>query len=240
VTEPSIAAEAPRADEKSISIHPDIQNWLLDGLHHTWESFERFFRTGARMMVQPRQFAADWAHGELRAFNPLGFFATSVGVTSTLGLLVGRLVRPSASHTSVEFLVHEFDPYLQYFLLGLLCHAFLKLFGVKRPWFLTLGVSLFAGGGPAAAADLLTEALTVVISLGAGASESLTASVVSTVAVGGILVANLAFFVTFALGLAGIHRLKHWRIIVALLGAQVTLALLRVLFFKALLWGSAE
>jgi hypothetical protein len=238
VTEPDALVVA--TEEKSISIHPDIQNWLVEGLHHTWEQFERFFRTGGRMVGHPRQFAADWAHGELRAFNPLGFFATSVGVTTTLGLLAGRLVNPTESHTSLELLIHEFDPYLQYFLLGLLCHAFLKLFGINRPWFLTLGVSLFAGGGPAAAADVLTELLTVVITLSTRSSESLTAAAVSAIAVGGILVANLAFFVSFALGLAGIHRLKLWRIIVALLGAQVMLAALRILFFKVLLWGAAE
>jgi hypothetical protein len=216
-------------DKGADAIHPEARNWLMDGLHHLGESFMRFFRTGARITRHPRQFAEDWASGEFRAFNPLAFFATAAGVTGTLGLFVERIAHHGGTPSSTDFIVHELDPYLRYFLLGLLCHAFLKPLGARRPWYMTLGISLFAGGGPAALADTLAYGLQVAVSLTPGQTA---AAAVDRVAAGSLLLANGVFLIVLALGLAGIHRLRLWRIVVSLFAAEVALGVIRVLLFK--------
>jgi hypothetical protein len=223
---------APGDAVLSDEIHPETRNWLLDGFRHVVASFLLFFRTAARITRHPRQFALDWSRGSFRVFNPLAFFATSAGVTGTLGVIVEHLTHEAGSVSTTDFVVHELEPYLQYFLLGLLCHAFLKPLGARRPWYLTLGISLFAGGGPAALADVLAYGLRLALALGLGEAQAVGASVVDTVAAGSILVANGVFLLVLALGLAGIHRIRLWRIVLALAAAELALSGLRVLLFK--------
>jgi hypothetical protein len=217
--------------DPALEVHPEARNWLVDGFRHVGRELALFFLTAARITRHPHQFAVAWASGEFRAFNPLAFFATAVGVTGTLGVFVERIVREAESVSLTSFVVHEIDPYLSCFLLGLLCHACLKPLGARRPWYLTLGISLFAGGGPAAVADVLTSGL----KLGAWAaseSDSIAATAVDSVAAGSILLAEGVFLVAFALGLAGIHRLRLWRIVVALVMAEALVSVIRVLLFK--------
>ena len=97
---------------------------------------------------------------------------------------------------------------------------------------MTLAIALFAGGGPASAADMLAEGLKLVASQLAPEGQSLVSTAVVLVAAGGILVANTIFLVAFALGLEGIHRLRLWRIAAALVAAQLSLSVIRVLLFK--------
>jgi hypothetical protein len=215
-----------------LAVDPQARNWLRDGLAHVVQGFTRFFLTAAHITRHPRRFAVDWANGELRAFNPLGFFATAAGVTETVGLVVDRITGQGASSSAVDFVVQSVDPYVSYFLLGLLCHGFLKPLGARGPWSMTLGMSLFAGGGPAAAADILTHLLRLAVGVLPKESEWRVSSTVDVVAAGSILLANAVFLVAFALGLAGIHRLRLGRILVALVAASLALAVIRVLLFK--------
>jgi hypothetical protein len=208
----------------------DARNWVIEGFRHVAHSFASFFRTAARVTLHPRAFAVEWASGEFRAFNPLGFFATAVGITGTLAVLVERVTREAESVSWTSFIVHELDPYVSYALLGLLCHLCLKPLGGRRPWYMTLGIALFAGGGPAAVADILTCGVRLA-AWAASESEMLVASV-DWVAAGSILLARAVFLVALALGLAGIHRLRLWRIGVALAMAEVLVSVIRVLLFK--------
>ena len=223
---------AAASDEGDLAVHPEARNWLVDGFRHVWEKLVLFFHTGARMTRHPRQFAVDWARGEFRAFNPLAFMATGGGLTATLALFVDRLTHQRSGFSSTDFLVHEIDPYLRYFLLGLLCHAFLRPLGARRPWYMTLAVALFAGGGPASAADALAEVVKLGAIFLAPEGQSLASSAINGVAAGGILLANGVFLVTLALGLAGIHRIRLWRIAISLVAAEASLSVIRVLLFK--------
>ena len=158
----------------------------------------------------PRRLIAEWASGTIQALNPL-VFTTSAGITAGLGIAAARLTH--AGHLSAaDVALRQIDPYLQYFLLGLLCHAFLVLLGARQPWYLTPGVSLFSGGGPAAAASVLTTLLTVAATFGAQTSGALTRAV-NAVAVAGIVAANAFFFVGFALGqpMSGGRTSDHYR-----------------------------
>ena len=229
---PPSAAPGSIADRDGLAVHPEARNWLADGLLHVVHQFQRFFRTGASITRHPRQFATDWVSGEFRVFNPLAFFATAAGITGTLSLLVERITHHGGGLSSTEFIVHGLDPYISYFLLGLLCHGFLKPLGARRGWYMTLGMSLFAGGGPAAAAEILTQGLKLAMHAATGETESLTSATLDAVAAGSVLLANGVFLVAFALGLAGLHRLRLWRIAVALIAAQAALSVIRVLLFK--------
>lgn len=218
------------------------RNWLADGFHHLGEQFALLFRTAARFTRHPRQFSIDWAEGRFRAFNPLAFFATAAGVTGTLGVLVERATAGEgtrAMSTTMGFVLQEVEPYASYFLLGLLCHLCLvPLVGRgRRPWHTTLGISLFAGGGPAAAADVLGFGLQVALRVSRDEAGALTSAAVDSLAAGSILLANGVFLVAFAAGLAGVHRVRLWRILVALLVALGLLAVLRVVVFKLVIPG---
>jgi hypothetical protein len=215
-----------------LAIQAQARDWLRDGLRHVVQGFTQFFVTAAHITRHPRQFAIEWVSGDFRAFNPLGFFATAAGVTETVGLVVDRLSGQGARSSALDLVVSSVDPYLSYFLLGLLCHAFLRPLGARRPWSLTLGMSLFAGGGPAAAADVLAHLVRLAVTPLTGDSESLVSSAVDVVAAGSLLAANAVFLAAFALGLAGIHRLRLPRILLALIAASVALSVIRVLLFK--------
>ena len=212
------------------------RNWLVDGFHHVAEQFALLFATAARFTRHPRQFSIDWAEGRFRAFNPLAFFATAAGVTGTLGVLVERATAGEGARavSTMGFVLQEVEPYASYFLLGLLCHLCLvPLVGRgRRPWHTTLGISLFAGGGPAAAADILVFGLQVGLKIGSDDSEAVASAAVDYLAAGSILLANGVFLVAFAAGLAGVHRVRLWRILVALVAALALLSAIRVALFK--------
>jgi hypothetical protein len=53
--------------------------------------------------------------------------------------------------------------------------------------------------------------------------------------VASIAAANVVFFVTFVLGLGGLHRLRPWRPALALSLAYLLLMVGRIVFFKLLL-----
>jgi hypothetical protein len=215
-----------------LAVHADARNWVVAGLRHATGELALFFRTAGRIIRHPRQFATEWAQGEFRAFNPLIFLATAAGVTGAFGLVVDRLTDQPGSSSLADLIVGTVEPYANYLLLGLLCHVFLRLLGARRPWYMTLGISLFAGGGPAAAADLLADGVRLVVGRVARDVDS---AVVDGVAAGSILLANGVFLVVFALGLSAIHRLRLWRILVSLLAAEIALSAVRVLVFKLVL-----
>lgn len=229
---PEAKPHGPAPLDDGDAVHPEIRNWLVEGFRHSLHTFALFFRTGAQFTRHPGRFARAWARGELRAFNPLAFMATGAGLTATVGLLVERIMHPGGGFSLVDFVVGEIDPYLRYLLLGALCHAFLRLLGAWRPWYVTAGIALFAGGGPASAADILTQAITLAVHGPAARAESSTSTLLTAVVAGGVLLANAVFLMALALGLAGVHRLRMWRIALSLLAAEIALALIRVGLFK--------
>src|SRR2546423_2013586 len=82
-------------DAAALAIHPEARNWLAHGLRHIAEQFALFVRTAVEITRHPRRFAASWAAGEFRAFNPLAFLATAGGITGTLGLFVDKITQQS-------------------------------------------------------------------------------------------------------------------------------------------------
>jgi hypothetical protein len=218
------------ADE--IELHAQARNWVVLGLRHAAGELALFFRTAARITTHPRALAEAWARGEFRAFNPLVFLATAAGVTGAFSLVVDRLTNQAPSSSMADLVIRTVEPYVTYLLLGLLCHVFLRVLGARRPWYLTLGISLFAGGGPAAAADLLADAIRLVLGR---VVPDLGSSVVDAVSAVSILAANGVFLVVFTLGLSAIHRLRLPRIVLALLLAQLTLSVARVFLFEYVL-----
>lgn len=216
-----------------------VPRWITDGLRQVQDELLFFFRTAAAITVHPRQFAREWATGQRRALNPLAFLATSLGFTSPLHFILQRIVehRHQEGPAWVEML-EPFLPYGEFLLLGVLCHAVLRVSGAVQPLRATVAISLFAGGGPAAAADVFTDLLCAVI-ISRGAEESLTAGSLQMLAAASIIAANAVFIATFAQGLAGLHQMRLWRSGVALLLAYATLVLARIALFTVILQGEA-
>src|SRR5207245_831818 len=119
--------------------------WVGDALRRSWEKFRLFFATAWSMTRTPRRFGHDWAEGRHVAINPLGFFGASLGAFGPLLYVIRRFL--DVDGVAPIGWLRQVEPSLQWIVLGLLCHAMLRPLGATRGLSLTVGISLFAGGG---------------------------------------------------------------------------------------------
>ena len=211
-------------------------DWLSGAYHGVRDELGLFLRTVAAVSLRPAAFAAEWRDRRSKALNPLAFLGTALAFSSPPTLLVSHFAGLGEEGGSLfaAFLSDQVAPYVQYVLLGVLAHGFLRLLGGSQKLLATVGIALYAGGGPAMAVDLLTLPLDVALARAAQSAGSQTTVIVHGLTVASIAAANVAFFVTFALGLGGLHRVRPWRPVVALSLAYLLLMVGRVAFFELL------
>jgi hypothetical protein len=224
--------------EAPTSAPPD---WLADAVRVIRTDLVMYARTAVAMSLRPARFAAEWRDQRRRALNPVAFLGTALALSSPLTLAVRHFAGGAADEGDGNlwdaFLADQVAPYVQYSFLGLLTHALLRLLGARQSLMATMGIVLFAGGGPAMLVDLATLPLDLLLGRAAASASTTANAVLATATAATIAAANLAFFVTFARGLAGLHRVPLWRPVLALLLAYVALAAARIALFTVLLGG---
>jgi hypothetical protein len=232
------ASSSPDEGDGHAGSTPSATGWLADAAASLRYDVVMFARTAVAMSLAPRRFAAEWREGQRRALNPVAFLGTALAVGSLPTLLVNHFVpRAGDGGPFAAFFADQVMPYIQYTLLGLMAHGLLHLLGGRQRLLATVGVALFAGGGPAMLVDLATVPLDLMLGQAAASADTAANAVIAVLTTASIAAANLAFFVSFAQGLAGLHGVRLWRPVLALVGAYVVLAGLRIGYFKLTMGG---
>jgi hypothetical protein len=225
----SVGSQSPAAH----SLAPDSPAWIRDAAERAWEELRLYVETAVLFTLRPGRFALEWVEGRRLALNPLAMLATAAGVLGTATNLLGRLLgRSGGESTLLRDVIAAVAPFVHYAVLGALCHAVLRLFGSRRPLRDSLGLALFAGGGPAVGTVLLTYLVgaglwlangrpTIVAGL-MGSLPHRSAIALSVLAVGGFI----AFFISFLLAMAAVHRVRRWKTLLALLAAVAIAAMI--------------
>jgi hypothetical protein len=199
------------------------QPWIREAIALGREEVTRFIGTMVGFMRRPGRFSADWYAGRQRALNPLGFVASALAISGFVGLLTPDNGADDKSTLLTELAAASL-PYVYYAAVGIVSHPLLRLFGSQRRLSASIGVALFAGGGPGLIATLSTELAYSLRTWIFGYRPQmfrglpLWAAVVVELLV---CVPLVSFFVTLMLAMAGLHALPRWRAV-----AAVTLSLL--------------
>jgi hypothetical protein len=199
------------------SAPPGGPDWVRETIAVTRDEIRRFAATAAGVCLQPRRFGAAWIDGTRRALNPLGFVATALGVSGAALAIVFAVIPNALDQGLLAQVAVAVLPYVYYALIGALAHPVLRLFGARRPLRATIGMTLFAGGGP----GLLLTVSFIAIALGRvaayggfdavhGFSQGLPVAALVAIAIS-INVLYLYFVATLALGLAGAHGVGRIR-----------------------------
>jgi hypothetical protein len=211
----------------------DSPAWIRDAVERAWEELRLYVATAVFFTLRPGRFALEWVEGRRLALNPLAMLATAAGMLGTSTNLLGRLLGGSGGHsTLLRDVIAAVAPFVHYALLGALCHAVLRLFGSQRPLRDSLGLALFAGGGPAVGTVLLTYLVGAALWLANGRPEIVAgimgalprraAIALSVLALGGFI----AFFISFLVAMTAVHRVRPWKALLALLAAMAIAALI--------------
>ena len=141
----------------SYAVHGEAPDWVKDGIRRFLDEVRSFLRTARDVTVRPFRFANEWSTGQRQALNPLGFLATAFAVAGPANALFARAVRlPDEPSSLVRDALGALTPFAYYLVFGALQHGVLRLCGSKRPLRDSCAMALYAGGGPAMLAHLIT------------------------------------------------------------------------------------
>ena len=188
-----------------------------------------FFRTAADFTRHPARFASEWTSGSVHRLNPLGFAATSFALMASAATMIDRLwPEPNvASQSLTKDLLSWLLPFVYFLFLGVLQHGVLRALGSRRPLRDSCAISLYAGGGPATALQLLFMAYAVVAPrmgwlTGCPNRDVLWSWKCRFLALFAIA-SLIGFFATLGIAQARLHRARAWKVVlasvVALLGS---------------------
>jgi hypothetical protein len=201
----------------SQSVRTEGPPWIREAITQAREELARFAATVRSFMRQPERFSADWFAGRQRALNPLGFAASALAISGLVALCV-----PPPDVTTKRTLLIELAqaglPYLYYAAVGIVSHPLLRLFGSRRPLSASIGVALFAGGGPGLIATCSAELAYSLRTWIFGYQRSLFFNLPVWAKAGVLLiicVPLIGFFVMLMLAMAGLHGLPRWRAVAA-------------------------
>jgi hypothetical protein len=212
-------------------------DWLGAAHRAIREELRLFLSIVLAVSLRPALFARQWRERQRETLNPLAFLGTSLAFSSPPALIVAHFAGLEQSDGSLwqAFLSDQVAPYLQYVLLGVFAHGVLRLLGGRERLLATVGIALYAGGGPAMVVDLLALPADVALARLVASPESHTGLALQGLTVTSMGAANAAFLITFAGGLAGLHGLRLWRPVVALAFAYLLLVAVRLAFFTVVL-----
>jgi hypothetical protein len=138
------------------------QNWAQEAIESALDEARLYLSTTAAFARHPGIFSAEWAAGERRAMNPLGFFATSLAIIGALGQLDRLWPAPGAGAPSfVGDALEALGPYLHAVILALLVHAMLRARRSGHPVLDSVAAALYAAGVAEVAAALVVALIQV-------------------------------------------------------------------------------
>jgi hypothetical protein len=209
-------------------MHPREQavgpTWIREAFVATREEIARFVATLVGFMRRPGRFCDDWFAGRQRALNPLAFVGTALAVSGFVGLFVPN---PQGNGGVLAGLATAILPYVYYAAVGIISHPLLRLFGSTRRLSASIGVALFAGGGPGLVATVSTQVTFSLRTWRFGYSPQLLLHLrlLPTLVFGVLVFAPLlSFFVMLMLAMAGLHALPRWRAVAAVALSLLILA----------------
>jgi hypothetical protein len=205
---------------------PVARNWVREAMESAVHEARLYLETGIGFARHPGLFASEWAAGERRAMNPLGFLATSLAIVGAFGQL--DRIWPAPGGGKPSFLGDALEaagPYLHAAVLALLVHAVLRARRSRRPLLDSLAAALYATG----VAQVVATVLIALTQIGFRkpivefAQSSLGTALLSLA----IVIPSLFFGVALVLALAAIHGMpRRWPAVALVLGWLLTGALL--------------
>ena len=194
--------------------------WPGDAVRAVGRELAAFARTLWAMLSAPARFADDWAAGRRRALNPLAFLLNALAVLGPWRALWARLVDPNPLTIPLWFeLAKPLYPIVINVSVTALVHLLLKPLGARRPLRSTLAIGMYVSGGPSAIMNFLVGPLMLY-----GFLHREDARVALPMALANL--AMLAVFIVYSiLAQAGLHRLRRWRVAVAVLLAWTAFAI---------------
>jgi hypothetical protein len=214
-------------------------DWIADGVRASIGEVAQYLRTAAAFTAHPGRFAIEWASGEQKALNPMGFLATALGVLAPSLVLVGRFqpTHDSSPESLLADVAGAVTPFAYYLLIGGLQHGVLRAFGSRRRLRDSWAMALYAGGGPCTAGTVALCAYATALLLGGGKATFDSGGDVtpaSVVLMAATISVQLIFLLTLGLSLRGLHSPYGIR------GWHVALATCLAVLASALLFGYAK
>lgn len=215
----------------------DSPDWIAEGLAQLRGELLLFFRTAADFTRHPARFAREWMSGSVHRLNPLGFAATSFALMASAGTAIDRLwPEPSVAATSQSLTKDVLSwllPFVYFLFLGVIQHGVLRLLGSRRPLRDSCAMSLYAGGGPATALQLLFMGYAIVAPrmgwlTGCPNRDVLWSWKCRFLALFAIA-SLIGFFATLGIAQARLHGARPWKVALA----SVVALLASGLFFGA-------
>jgi hypothetical protein len=201
-------------------VEDEAPDWVRDGIRQLVDEVRMFLRTAIGFTLRPWQFAAEWSLGRRRALNPLGFLATAFAVAGSAAALFSHLLHlEDGTRSLMNDFLGALTPFAYYLALGALSHLVLSAFGSRRRLRDSCALALYAGGGPALAAQLLVMLLLFLVyrSTGEVGVVSLHSRWGVAMAAGAALCFS-SFSATVAISLAGLHArdgIRPWHVLVS-------------------------
>src|SRR5215470_7547344 len=202
-------------------------DWIRDAAARAVDEIRAFLATGVAFLVEPGEFARDWAEGRSRAPNPFAILATGAGTLAAARLLIQAIAGRGAEQDGglLASIRDAVAPFVHAAFLGAICHAALRPFSrAGRSWRDSLAISLFAAGGPGVASVLSVYLVGTVAWLACGRPEIVAggffAALPRSASVALQLVAMaayVAFLGVFLLALRALHGVRLWQAALGLL-----------------------
>jgi hypothetical protein len=193
---------------------PRSPDWVRDFARAAAADARAYLRTVRAFTFAASQSARKWETGELAAMNPLGVLASAAVVVGPVRQLALAVLGLPGADGLVAAVLSSLGPFVYYVVLGAIVHAMLRLLSPGRPRVTdSIAMSLYAGGGPAAAAEVLVWVVAIAVHplIPRG-----TEAVVLGVSLG---LAFSVFCVALATALATIHRAAWWQVTLAYVAA---------------------
>jgi xanthine/uracil permease len=198
--------------------------WVDDAWRSTRDEIALFLRTLRDFVRAPHALMRAWAAGEARPMNPLGYLGMCFLVVAPAELLLSWRTQAHLDETTqkLHLTTHVMDllraggPYIVVLAGSVLSHGFLRLLGNKGRLSRTLGALLYVEGP-----DVLVTWLTLPHryfygQLGVTSEHASRGDYVSI----GLSVVTFFYFAVQAL--SGVHGVRRWKVVLAIVAATLT------------------
>jgi hypothetical protein len=213
-----------RDGEGEVRRSGDEYDWIHAAARSARDELAAWFATTRAICRAPARFGRAWAIGEANALNPLAFLATSAALIG-IAIQAGEALTGDADDNSLlTTLWHWLQPYALFALFGLFAHLLLRRKRARS----SVAMALYAGAGPATLCGLFCILLVTILRVAVlPPTDNLLEAVPPWLRV--LLLALMWsvliwFWISLTMALAGLHGVPYWRSALAVLWAQLVLA----------------